>query len=158
MSISGNARLAEQAVPVQATACVTLASTAGIGAWADMSKAPRMTIFLDVTNGTTVTAGDVTLEQATNANGDGAKALAMTRGWRSIDVAASQALAEFSITSNTFKTDTTNNKRLRYVLDVGAADLDVAGGFTHVRAKVANSANSVGSITYILAPVRYSGA
>lgn len=117
-----------------------------------------MTVIVDVTNGSTVTAGDVTLEQAQDAAGAGAKALAFARGWRALDVAASQALSEFAVTANTFKTDTTNAKRLRYVLDVGADELDTAGRFTHVRCKVANSANSTGSISYVLAPARYSNA
>lgn len=158
MSLSPNARLAEQATLVQATGCATLASAAGTGAWADMGKHARMTVIIDVTNSTSVTAGDVTLEQAQDASGTGAKALAFARAARALDVAASQALVEFAVTANTFKTDTTNSKRLRYVLDVSADELDTAGKFSHVRCRVANSANSTGSISYVLAPARYSNA
>lgn len=158
MSLSPNARLAEQATLVQATGIAALASSAGTGAWADMGKHARMTVIIDVTNATTVTGGDVVLEQAQDASGTGAKTFAFAKGWRALDTAASQALAEFAVTSNTFKTDTTNNKRLRYVIDVDAENLDTDGGFRYVRAKVSNSANSVGQISYMLAPVRYSNA
>jgi hypothetical protein len=156
MSISQNARLAELVHLVQATGNATLASAAGAGAWADVSKASRMTVIIDVTNATTVNAGDVVLEQAQDASGTGARTLAFAKAWRALDVAADQSLGQFAVVSNTFKTDTTNSKRLRYVIDVDAAGLDSDGGFRFARCKVTNSANSVGQISYVLAPSRYS--
>ena len=68
-----------------------------------------------------------------------------------------QALTETAVSNNTFTTDTTNSKRLRYVLDVQASDLDVANGFDCLRVDVASMANATGMVSYILYGAKYSG-
>ena len=74
------------------------------------------------------------------------------------DYAASQTMTETAISNNTFTTDATNNKRLRYVLEIDAESLDVANGFDCVSIQGASAANSTGLITYILWGARYSGS
>ena len=61
-----------------------------------------------------------------------------------------------TVSSNTFTTDTTNSKRLRYVMDVKADDLDLANGFDCVRLGSTGMANAVGSVSYILYGPRFS--
>lgn len=156
--ISTNARLDEQVALVQATAIGALATTVGDAAYVSMKGYSRCCIVIDVTNGTTVTGGAVTLKQATAVAGTSEKELAFTRMLSNIDVAAAQTLAEAAVTSNTFTTDTTNSKRLRYVLDVLASDLDVANGFDCLRVDVASMANANGQVAYFLYGARYSGA
>lgn len=156
--ISPNARLDEQVTLVQATSAVALTSTAGDGVYVSLKNYSRMSIILDVTNATTVTGGTITLKQATAVAGTGEKALAFTRMLSNIDYAAATTMAETAVSSNTFTTDTTNSKRLRYVMDVKAEDLDLANGFDCVRLDSTGMANAVGSVTYVLYGARFSGA
>lgn len=153
-----NARLDEQVALVQATAIAALTSTAGDASYVSLKGYERCCIVIDVTNGTTVTGGAVTLKQASAVAGTGEKALAFTRMLSNTDVAAAQTLAETAVTSNTFTTDTTNSKRLRYVIDVKASDLDSANGFDCLRVDVASMANANGQVAYMLYGAKYSGA
>lgn len=153
-----NARLDESVYLVQATSAAALTSTAGDAAYVSMKGYERICIVLDVTNATSVTGGTITLKQATAVAGTSEKALAFTRMLANTDVAASQAMTETSVSSNTFTTDTTNSKRLRYVMDVKASDLDVANGFDCLRLDSTGMANAVGSVTYMLYGAKYSGA
>lgn len=158
MTLSLNGRLDEQACLIQATAIAALTSTAGDALYVSLKNYRRATIILDVTNATTVTGGAVTLKQATAVAGTSEKALAFTRMLANIDVGAAQAMTETAVVSNTFTTDTTNSKRLRYVLEVDAEQLDVANAFDCLRVDVASMASATGTISYILWGARYSGA
>lgn len=153
-----NARLDEQCYLVQATAIGALATTVGDAAYVSMKGYERCCIIIDVTNGSTVTGGAVTLKQATAVAGTGEDVLGFTRMLANTDVGAGQALTETAVSNNTFTTDTTNGKRLRYVIDVAASDLNVAGGFDCIRADVTGMANATGMVSYILYGARYSGA
>ena len=70
-------------------------------------------------------------------------------------------MIETAVSNNTFTTDTTNSKNLRYIIDVDAETLDVAGGFDCVRldgtGHAATGSRGV-TVTYILYGARYSGA
>jgi hypothetical protein len=158
MSINLNARLDEQVFLVQATSLVALASTGGDAAYVSMKNYARCMVIIDVLNATTVTGGAITLLQATAVAGTAAKALAFTRMLANVDVGAGQTLVETAVTSNTFTTNTTDSKRLRYVLDVKADDLDVANGFDCFRVEAASMANAIGLVSYVLYGPKYSGA
>ena len=153
-----NARLDEQVALVQATSMVALTSTAGDAAYVSMKGYARALVVLDVLNDTTVTGGTITLKQASAVAGTGEKALAFTRMLANTDVGAAQTLVETSVSSNTFTTDTTNSKRLRYVIDVKASDLDVANGFDCFRVDSTGMASAIGLVSYVLYGARYSGA
>jgi hypothetical protein len=133
-----------------------LATTAGDGDYVSMKNYDRCTMILTILNATTVTGGAVTLLQASDVAGTGAKALAFTTMWANTDTAASDTLVETAVTSNTFTTSATNSKALKYVIEVQASDLDVAGGFDCVRIDVASSVASVGNVEYILHEPRYA--
>lgn len=157
MSINTNIRLDEQAYPVAATSMVALTGAAGDAAYVSLKNYARIRITLDVLNATTVTGGVVTLKQATAVAGTSEKALAFTRMLANTDVGAGQALTETAVSSNTFTTSTTNSKRLRYVMDVRAEDLDMANGFDCVRLDVDSMVNAIGLVSYDLYGARYSG-
>ena len=158
MTISLNGRMDEQALLVQATSMVALASTAGKGIYVSMKGYRRLTVVIDILNGTTVTGTAITAKQATTVAAGNEKPLAITRMLANTDYAASQTMTETAISNNTFTTDATNNKRLRYVLEIDAESLDVANGFDCVSIQGASAANSTGLITYILWGARYSGS
>jgi hypothetical protein len=153
-----NARLDEQAYLVQATSMVALTSTAGDAAYVSLKNYARVMVVIDVLNATTVTGGAVTLKQATAVAGTNEKPLAFSRMLANIDVGAGQAMTETAVTSNTFTTNTTNSKRLRYVIDVKAEDLDVASGFDCFRVDVDSMVNAIGCVSYVLYGAKFPGA
>lgn len=132
-----------------------LATTNGDCDYVSMKGYDRLTIVIAVDNATTVTGGAITLKQATAVAGTSEKALAFTKMWQNIDTGAADTLAETAVTSNTFTTDTTNDKNLLYVIEVNASDLDVASGFDCVRVDVLLMASAVGFVQYILHGARY---
>lgn len=151
-------RLSDAAKIVTGCPPAALTSTAGDGDYVSLKGYGGVTMVLSVLNATTVTGGTVTLKQASAVAGTGEKALAFTRMLANIDCAASDALVETAVTSNTFTTDSTNSKQLLYVIDVPATDLDKANGFDCVRIDSTGMAAAVGSVMYYLWPQRYAGS
>lgn len=127
-----------------------LATTGGDCDYVSLKGYERATIVIAVDNATTVTGGAITLKQATSVAGTSEKALAFASYFANIDTGASDTLTETTATSNTFTTDTTDNKNLLYVIEVNAADLDVANGFDCLRVDSLLMANAVGFVQYIL--------
>jgi hypothetical protein len=158
MTTSLNGRLDEQVYMVQAASNGVLTTTVGDCVYVSLKNYRKVQVVIDMLNATTVTGATVTLKQATAVAGTNEKALAFTRMLANIDVAASQAMTETEVTSNTFTTDTTNSKRLRYVLDVDSESLDVAGGFDCFRVDCTGALASLGTVTYALYGARYNGA
>lgn len=156
--LTTNARLDEQAFFIQAASNAALTTTVGDCVYASLKNYRKATIVIDVLNATTVTGGTVTLKQATAVAGTSEKALAFTRMLANIDVAAGQAMTETAVSSNTFTTDTTNSKRLRYIIEIDADTLDADNGFDCFRVDVTGMANALGTVGYILWGARYSGA
>lgn len=118
----------------------------------------HLTILISADNATTVTGSAITVKQATAVAGTGEKALSFAKAWRNIDTAAADTLAEFAVTSDTFTTDTTDNKNLMYVIEIDADDLDLDNGFDCVRAGTANATATVLSVVYLLSGPRYAGS
>lgn len=158
MTVSLNARLDEQVYFVGAASNAALTTTVGDCRYVSLKNYRKVSVVIDILNGATVTGTTVTLKQATAVAGTGEKALAFTRMLSNIDVAAGQAMTETAVTSNTFTTDTTNSKILRYIIDVDADTLDVANGFDCFRVDCTGAVNSTGTVGYILYGNRYSGA
>jgi hypothetical protein len=158
MSIQLNGRMDEQASLVQATSMVALTGAPGKGVYVSMKNYRRLTVIIDILNGATVTGTAVTAKQATAVAGTGEKALGFTRMLSNIDYAAATAMTETAVVSNTFTTDTTNGKRLRYVFEIDSEDLDNANGFDCVSIQGASGVNSTGLITYVLWGARFNGA
>lgn len=133
-----------------------LATTNGDCDYVSLKGYERCSIVIAVDNATTVTGGAVTLKQATAVAGTNEKALAFASYFANTDTGAGDTLTETTATSNTFTTDTTDNKNQLYVIEVNAADLDVANGFDCVRVDVLSMANAVGFVQYILHGARYA--
>lgn len=158
MTIFLNGRLDEQAALIQATGQAALTGAAGDAAYVSLKNYRKVTVLIDITNGTTVTASAVTLKQAQNVAGLNEKALAFSRMLANIDVGASQAMVETPVSNSTFNTDATNGKRLAYVLEVDCEALDTNNGFDCFRVDVAGMVNATGQVRYILWGARFGGA
>lgn len=154
MTISLNARLSEQCQIIQAT---TLGSDWTGAAWVSLKGYRYIAIIADALSTGAVTGGVVTLNQATAVAGTGAKALAFTRMVSNTDVAASQALVETAVVSNTFTISPTTGKRTRYIMEIDSSTLDVANAFDCIKFVSTALVNATGSVTYILYGERYSG-
>lgn len=135
---------------VMGCAPAALTSTAGDGDYVSLKNFSHLTIVISVLNGNTVTGGAITLIQATEVAGSTTKALGFSKAWRNIDCAAGDTLSEFTVSSDTFTTDTTNGKQLMYVIEIEATDLDINNDYDCVRVDSASMANAVGSVLYIL--------
>lgn len=149
-------QLVDKAKIVMGCAPAALTSTAGDGDYVSLKNYARVSIIMTILNATTVTGGTITLKQASAVAGTGEKALAFTKMYANVDCGASDTLVETAVASNTFTTDTTNSKQLMYVMEVDAADLDVANGFDCVRIDSTGMANAVGAVTYVLHPARFA--
>ena len=110
----------------------------------------RLAIVITALNVTTVTGSAITLKQSTVIALTDEKVLAFTKMWANIDTAATDTLVETAVTSDTFTTDATNAKKLEYVLEVKASDLDIANGFDVVRIDTTAATASTLSIVCIL--------
>lgn len=159
MSISINEALTEQAKVVMGCAPAALTGAAGDGDFVSLKNYRRCSIVIAVLNatGVMVTGGAVTLIQAKEVAGSNTAALAFTKMWANTDTDASDTLVETAVTNNTFTTDTTNSKKLLYVIEVTSEMLDVANGYDCIRVDVASMANAVASVVYILDGARYGG-
>ena len=161
MSIQLNGRLDEQVFQVQAAADLLLTTTVGDTKYVSLKNYRKIQIVIDIANGTAVTGSTITLKQATAIAGTGEKALAFTRMLSNIDYAASQTMTETAVVSNTFTTDTTSSKNLRYIIEVDSESLDTANGFDCIRldgtGHAATGSRGV-TVTYILFGARYNGA
>lgn len=149
-------RLIDNHKIVTGIAPIAMATTAGDADYVSLKGYQGISIILNVNNAATVTGCAVTLKQATDVAGTSEKALAFTKMWANTDIAASDTLTETAVTSNTFTTDTTDNKDLLYVMEIDASELDVANGFDCVRLDGLLMANAVGAVTYILHGARNS--
>lgn len=139
---------------VMGAAPAALTSTAGDGDYVSLKNFRRLTILISVLNGSTVTGGAITLIQAKEVAGSTTKALSFTKAFRNIDCAAGDTLAEFTVSGDTFTTDTTNSKQLLYVIEIDASMLDIDGGYECLRVDSASMANAVGTVVYLLHDAR----
>lgn len=151
----GGIKLSDKVMVVEAFAPAT-PSTASPN-WISLKDARSVQVVIQVDNAATVTGSAVALSQATAVAGTSAKALAFSTALRNVDTAAGQgALTAFTVASNTFTTDNTNNKNLLYVIDVDPTTLDTANNFDCVRVTLGNATNAVVSALYVIEP-HYSG-
>ncbi|OQY26231.1 MAG: hypothetical protein B6244_14125 [Candidatus Cloacimonetes bacterium 4572_55] len=124
--------------------------------YVSMKDFSHLTIILSVDNGSTVTGSAITVSEATAVAGTNAQTLTLTKMWANTDTAATDALTETAVISNTFTTDTTDAKNLLYVIEVEANEL--SSGFDCLAVTAGDAANMVLSATYILSGARYLAA
>jgi hypothetical protein len=153
MAMNPNVLLSEQAKLVTGLAPIVPAGSTP--AYVTMKNYPKCTVVILVANGTTVTGSAIAMKQATAVAGSGVKALPFTNVRANLDCAASDALVDTAVVSNTFTTATTNSKNLMYEITVDQSALDMANNFDCIRADTGNATNATVSVLYILWPAEY---
>lgn len=151
-----NAKLTEIAGVVDAFPPATPSSASP--KWVSLKNYGRVSIILQCANATTVTGSAVALSQATDVSGTSAKTLAFTTVDANTDTSAGDGFTATAVSSNTFTTNSTNSKNLKYVIEVKATDLDLANGFDCLRVTLGNATATVVSATYILREPRFADA
>lgn len=134
---------------VQACAPATLTSTAGDGVFVDLRAVNQVAVLIDIKNGTSVTASNISLLQG-NVTGHLGKTLSFNTYYKNEDTSAGDTLTKVTASNDSFLTLTTNSKNLQYVINVPLENLDSANAFCSFRVDVANMANAVGSVSYVL--------
>lgn len=120
-----------------------------------MKNYRRLAVIITVNNGATVTGSAITLKQATDASGTSEKALGFDYVWVNTDTDASDTLTKTAVSSDTFTTDDTNNKNLKYVIEVDVSSLDTNNNFNFVRLGTGDGTNMSLNAEYILYNGRY---
>lgn len=124
------------------------------GDWVSMKHWRKLAIVIEQgawAGGTSA----VTLQQASDNAGTGAKALSFEKKYEGTAL-TDDVLFEVAVTSGTFNLDTANKYHL---IEVLASDLDTINDFTHVRVRLGTpgvNADVVGAI-YILYDGDYAG-
>lgn len=121
----------------------------------------RCTIIINQKKTTTVTGSAITLTQATDVSNTAGKTLGFSEAFRALNTGAggnTDTLSSFTVSSNTFTTDSTNSTEDLYVIELKEHDLDIANNFDCVRVNTGNSVNATLSVTYILWPAKYGKA
>ena len=114
--------------------------------------------IITVNNATTVTGSAITLKQSKDVAGGSGKALAFDKVWQNEDTdsAGGDVLTETAVVSDTFTTDGTDNKDLKYVIDVKTESLDVNNGFNTIRVGTGDATAAIVNIEYLLYNGRYA--
>lgn len=148
MGMNLNALFSEQVKLISALPSTTPSSSTPTRV--SLKNYERIAIIIIAKNATTVTGSAITLKQSTAVAGTSEKALSFSTAWRNIDTAAGDTLTSFTVSSDTFTTDSTNSKNLMYVIEVQAADLDVANGFDVIRAGTGDATATTLTVLYAL--------
>jgi hypothetical protein len=146
---------------VSAFVPVDMQTAANNGDWVNLSRWGRCVAVLFKAAGT---AGDdpvFTLKQATNAAGDNPKDLKFTTIWKK--VGTQTAIDAFTKTAQTLAATHTDLVSAEaqgiFAVEIQAADLDSAGGFTHMQLSVPDVGGNaqLGCGFYIMLDPLYGG-
>lgn len=152
----------ENATIVSGITPVNLAGAANTGDFVNLSQYGRCVIVAQKGIGTAGEDPVLTLEQATDAAGTGVKALNFTEIWSK--VGTQTGIAAFTKTAqaaaNTFVDAASAEAEAVFVLEVRAEQLDVNGGFTHLRLSIPDVgvAAQIGGVLYLLLDPKTGGA
>lgn len=139
---------------------VDMSAGANDGDWIILDKFRHVAIIFFKAAGTAGDDPTLTLEQATDVAGAGAKALNFTDIYRK-QGAALTSIGQWTKTtqtaSATFTDATSAEVQAIWVVEFDASDLDVANDFVAIRARVADvgAAAQVGALLYVLSEARY---
>lgn len=145
---------------------VDMSTGANNGLWVNMALIHRVGIVLFKGVGTAAQDPTITLNQATDNLGTGSKALSsITRARTKSGATLTQTtLATETIVTqaaaSTFTVAGSANQIAIWMLEIREGDLDVANGFNHIQAAVADvGANAqIGALFYIAAGGSYLGS
>ena len=152
--------LVESAQLVAGLVPVDLQTGANDGDWVSLKNYNHIAVVFFKAVGTAGDAPTLTLEQATDVAGAGAKALNFT------DVYTKQAAALTSVgqftkvtqaSANTYTDATSAELQALWVVEFNGVDLDVANGFDCVRGRVADIGGNaqLGCMIYVLSEARH---
>jgi len=117
------------------------------------------TILINVANlAAGATGSAVTLTQAQDVANTAGKALAFSTAYRSLNTGpagTTDTWSSFTVSSNTFTTNTDASNNHMYAIEIRATDLDINNNFDCVRLNLANATNSTCSPIAILWPAKY---
>jgi len=117
----------------------------------------RATVLIGVSNATTVTGSAITLLQAKDVLGLSEKALGFTIVYQSLLSQTADKQVSTTVASNTFTTDSTDNAKLLYQIDIDKASLDSAGGFGCMRLGVGDATAATITAFYLCWPGETEG-
>lgn len=105
------------------------------GVWVNLEKKEKLIILLCTGTGTDGDDPVVTVQQASDSSGTGAKALNFTKVWRkqAADAAAVSVFTETTQVAAETYTNTDAHLQFLWVLDIDGDSLDTANSFNHVR-------------------------
>ena len=141
---------------------VDMQAGANTGDWVSVENFNHLSIVFFKAAGTAGDDPTITVSQATDAAGTSSKALNFTRIYTKQGTLSS--VANFTLTTqsaaNTFTDATSAEVQAIWVIEFDADDLDVASGFTHVQASVADVGSNaqVGACLYLATEPRYAAA
>lgn len=151
--------LPEEGQYVQGFAPVDMSAGVNAGDWVGMEDHRSLDVVLVTAVGTAGQDPVLTLLQAQDAAGTGSKALALSTYYKKQGATALSGVGAFTkataTTPGTFggadEASSAENQTL-WVIPVQATDLDLANGFTHVSASVADvgAAAQLGMLLYVL--------
>ena len=136
-----------------------LAAAAQAGDWVSLKNFHHLAIVLLKAAGAAGEIPTITVEQAQDVAGTGAKALNFTDVYVK-NGADLQAIGEFTLVTqasgNTYA-PAAGNTQLLAVIEVNAEDLDVDAGFDCVRARIndVGTTAQLGALLYLVGPARY---
>jgi hypothetical protein len=156
MKLVENAQIAAGFVPVD------MSAGANNGDWINLRDWNHLTVIVFKAAGTAGDDPTLTLKQASDNSGTGAKALNFTEIWQKQGTLTSVGTFTKNTQSaaNTYvDTDSAENQGI-YVLEIDADMLDVDNGFDHVQISIADVGTNaqLGSALYILTEPRYAQA
>jgi len=145
-------RLIDKVKIVNGFSPVDIDAEATTGDYVSMKNYNHCTIIL--TLGVTGAASSITVQQATSVAGTSAKNLTVTEMYANEAVGTNDTLVTTAVTSNTF--DTSTDDGLMYVIEVDAAELDLANGFDCLALACSDpGAETFGSCVYVMSEPRY---
>jgi hypothetical protein len=136
--------------------------TQRIADWVSLADFNHLSVIFFKGTGTDGDDPVITLEQATDNAGSGAKALTFTEIWRK-QAADVQTVGQFTKTTQAAAdsyTNTDGHQQAIWVLEIDADMLDVDGGFDHIRVSLNDTGTNpqLGCVLYVLTQPRYAEA
>lgn len=136
---------------------VDMSGGANDGDWVSLEHYRSVIVLLFADPGTAAEDPTLTLEQAQDVAGTGAKALNFTQAYTKQAATNLLAVGQYTrvtqAAANTLTNGTSGEEAQIWAVEVKAEDLDVSGGFKAIRGRVADTgttAGKLGALLYIL--------
>lgn len=144
---------------VSAVPPINLNGQANNGDWVSMKNFNRCTVLVFAAAGTAANDLTVTLRQASDVSGTGAKALDFTRidsKEAALQTSVGQFTAVTQAAANTYVSATNGESELIYAIDVQGEDFDVDNGFDCLQVQLSQpGATKIGCALYLLQEPKY---